>query len=160
MKCLSIVALAFSVLGSVAAHGAHTRPWELVLRTDALNGLCELVSFRSAQINKDLLRQKVIKEVTPVPAPHPETSRNAILRVVSHDVHFLLSQAQSHCLNDLSVSFPGLVHPSIQVPFSRDAIPNARVLDIDLPPLELIPLITSGPASNRVDLAFFADGCT
>lgn len=27
------------------------------------------------------------------------------------------------------------------------------------PPLEIIPLIISGPSTNRVDLVFFSDGC-
>lgn len=137
----------------------HTRPWELVLRANSLDGLCELVSFRSAQIHKELDNQNVIKEVTPVPVPHPGSSRT-VFRVLSHDVHSLVSQAQLHCSNDLSASLLNLVHPSTQVPFSQDGTSNAHVLDVDLPPLELIPLITSGPAENRVDLAFFGDGCT
>lgn len=153
MRCLSIIAFT-ALASSVAANETHARPWELVLRTSPLDGLCEPVAFRSAQINKGLLTQKVVKELTTVPAPRPSASQNTILRVTSHDVHFLLSQAQLHCSNDLSALFPSLGHPSIQVPFLR-----AHMLDVDLPPLELIPLITSGPAENRVDLAFFADGC-
>ena len=163
MKCLSI-SVALSVLASVAASaaaatGPYTRPWELVLRADPLSALCELVSFRSAQIHKDLFNQNVIEEVTPVPVPHPGVSQN-LVRVLSHDVHSLVSQAQLHCSNDFSASLPSFGRPSTQVPFSRDGVPNAHVLDVGLPPLELIPLITSGPAENRVDLAFFADGCT
>lgn len=158
MQCVSILALALSVLGSVVANGVHARPWELVLRIDPLDGLCERVSFRSAQIHKDLLREDVITKVTPVPAPHPGESRH-VLRVVSHDVHALLSQAQLHCTNDLSAVLPRLALPSIQVPLSRDDTLDTHIMDVDLPPLELIPLITSGPAENRVDLAFFADGC-
>lgn len=158
MKCLSI-ASAFTVLDSAVANGAHTRPWELVLRAHPLNGLCELVSFRSAQANKDLNDQNVIKEVTPVPIPHPGPSWN-VFRFLSHDVHSLVSQAQLQCANDLSAPLLSLGHPSTQVHFSQDATSNALILDVDLPPLELIPLITSGPAENRVDLAFFADGCT
>ncbi|KAG8214689.1 hypothetical protein J3R82DRAFT_9769 [Butyriboletus roseoflavus] len=159
MRCLSI-AVVFTVLGSVAADGAYyTRPWELVLRADPLDGLCELASFRSAQINKDLDNQSVIKEVSLVPVPHPGASHN-VVRVLSHDVHSLVSQAQLHCSNDLSASLPSLGHPPTQVPFSRDGPSNVHILNADLPPLELIPLITSGPAENRVDLAFFSDGCT
>jgi hypothetical protein len=164
MKCSS-VSVAFSVLGSLlaasdaTATGAHTRPWELVLRADPLDGLCEPVSFRSAQIHKDLTNQNVIKEVTPVPVPHPGASQN-VVRVLSHDLHALVAQAQLHCSNDLSASLPSLTHALTQIPFSRDGASNAHVLEVDLPRLELIPLITSGPAENRVDLAFFADGCT
>lgn len=164
MKCLS-VSVAFSVFGSlvaasgVAATGTQTRPWELVLRADPLDGLCELVSFRSTQIHKDLTNQHVVKEVTLVPVPHPGASQN-VVRVLSHDVHALVSQAQLHCSNDLFASLPSLGRALTQVPFSRDGASNAHVLDVDLPRLELIPLITSGPAENRVDLAFFADGCT
>lgn len=157
MRCLFIVAVAFtSVLGSAVAN--HARPWELALRTDPLSGLCELVSFRSAQINKDLLGSKVIKTLTPIPVPHPGASQS-MLRVASHDLHALLSQAQLHCLNHLSALLP-IGQPEFQVPLSQDAVLDARVLDVDLPPLELVPLITSGPAHNRVNLAFFADGCT
>ncbi|KAH0832139.1 IgA peptidase M64-domain-containing protein [Lanmaoa asiatica] len=158
MKCLSI-AVAFTVLGRVTANGAHTRPWELVLRADPLGGLCELVSFRSAQINKDLNNQNVIKEATSVPVPRPGANQN-IVRVLSHDVHSLVSQAQLQCSNDLYASLPSLDRSSTQVLFSRGGTSNAHVLDVDLPPLELVPLITSGPAENRVDLAFFADGYT
>ncbi|KAF8558277.1 hypothetical protein OG21DRAFT_1455775 [Imleria badia] len=158
MKCLSI-SVALSVLGSVLANGAHTRPWELVLRADPLDGRCELVSFRSAQIHKDLVYQNVIKEVTAVPVPHPGASQN-VVRVLSHDVQSLLSQAQLHCSSDLAASLPSLGRPLTQVPFSRDSASGAHVLDVNLPRLELIPLITSGPADNRVDLAFFADGYT
>lgn len=159
MKCLPI-AVAFTVLGSVAAHdGAHTRPWELVLRADPLDGRCELASFRLAQINKDLSNQSLIKQVSLVPVPHPGASQN-VVRVLSHDLYSLVSQAQLQCTNDLSTSLLSLGHTSTQVPFSRDGTSNVHVLDVDLPPLELIPLITSGPAENRVDLAFFSDGCT
>jgi hypothetical protein len=28
------------------------------------------------------------------------------------------------------------------------------------PPLEIFPLLTTGPAENRIDLVFFGDGCT
>jgi len=38
---------------------------------------------------------------------------------------------------------------------------NEHVFSIPQPPpLEMIPLIISGPSSNRVDLVFFSDGCT
>ena len=158
MRCLSI-SVALSIFGSVVANGAHTRPWELVLRADPLDGCCELVSFRSAQIHKDLVHQNVIKEVTPVPVPHPGASQN-VVRVLSHDIHSLLSQAQPHCSNDLGASVPSLERPLTQVSFSLDGASTAHVSDVDLPQLELIPLITSGPADNRVDLAFFGDGCT
>ncbi len=30
---------------------------------------------------------------------------------------------------------------------------------VEPPPLEIEPLIISGPSSNRVDLVFFSDGC-
>ena len=163
MKCLPVY-VACSVLGSVAASGAaatgaHTRPWELVLRADPLDGLCELVSFRSAQIHKDLTNQNVVKEVSSVPVPHPRASLK-VVRLLSHDVHALVSQAQLHCSNDIAASLLSFGRASTQVFFSRDGTSNVHLLNVDLPRLELIPLITSGPAENRVDLAFFADGCT
>lgn len=157
MKCF-FVSVALSLLGSVVANGPHTRPWELVLRADPLDGHCQLLSFRSAQRHKDLVDQDVVKEVTPVPVPHPGAFQN-VVRILSHDVHALVSHAQLHCSNDLSTSLPSLGGRA-QAPFSQDDGPNAHILDVDLPPLELVPLIISGPADNRVDLAFFADGCT
>ncbi|KAG9315682.1 IgA peptidase M64-domain-containing protein [Chiua virens] len=158
MKCLSpSILVALSVLAGSVIANVDVTPWELVLRADPLVGSCELVAFRIAQIHKDLFRQHVVKEVIPIPDPHPGATQN-VLRILSYDVPALVSHAQAHCSNDLSV----LLHPapSVQAPFSRDATPNTHVLDLDLPPLELIPLITSGPAENRVDLAFFADGYT
>ncbi|KAF9221527.1 hypothetical protein BS17DRAFT_710998 [Gyrodon lividus] len=78
-----------------------------------------------------------------------------------------MSQAQLHCSNDLFSLFlphdipaPGY---GTQVAFLEDdllILHPALASDVDVPSLELIPLITSGPAENRVDLAFFADGYT
>ena len=160
MKCLSIF-VALGVLGSVVANGQHIRPWELVLRADPLDGLCEIVSLRSAQIHKDLAHQDIVKEVTPIPAlpGHPGPSQS-VVRTLSHNIHALVSQTQLYCSNNLSLSLPILEPPLTQVPFSQNGASHVHVLDTDLPRLELIPLITSGPAENRVDLAFFADGCT
>lgn len=91
------------------------------------------LSFRSAQIHKDLVRQDVVKEVTPLPVLiHPRPSQS-VVRVLTIYTPPVASQTRLHCSNDLSVS---------------------------LPILELIPLIPSGSAENRVDLAFFAAGCT
>jgi hypothetical protein len=37
--------------------------------------------------------------------------------------------------------------------------PKAEFDGVPPPPLEILPLVVSGPSSNRVDLIFFADGC-
>ncbi|KAF8133900.1 IgA peptidase M64-domain-containing protein [Boletus edulis] len=145
MKCLSISAV-LTVLGSVVANGAHIRPWELALRTD-LEGGCELVpfSFRSAQIHKDLINQNVI----PVPRLGPKQN---VVRVLSHNLHSLLSQIQLHCSNDVASSLPlagTLFTPSTRSHFRYRLTATGTHT-----------LITSGPAENRVDLAFFADGYT
>ncbi|KAF8440786.1 IgA peptidase M64-domain-containing protein [Boletus edulis BED1] len=98
-------------------------------------------------------------QVTPVPVPRLGPKQN-VVRVLSHNLHSLLSQVQLHCSNDVASSLPLAAHYLPQVPLSRHNALSAHILDVDLPRLELIPLITSGPAENRVDLAFFADGYT
>lgn len=42
-----------------------------------------------------------------------------------------------------------------------DGVPYLQVLESAAPPpLEIQPLIVTGPSSKRVDLIFFGDGCT
>ncbi|KIK98977.1 hypothetical protein PAXRUDRAFT_823257 [Paxillus rubicundulus Ve08.2h10] len=165
MKYSPVIA-ALAVSTGVAANRAQTRPWELVLRADGLKGLCEVMSFQSTQINKDLVDRDVIEEVTLVPAPEPLAS-SIVIRTLSYDARSLVSRAQLHCSNDLLALFSPHGAPAqgdgIQVSFSQYdpfILHSAPASSVDLPPLELIPLITSGPAENRVDLAFFADGYT
>ncbi|KAF9241078.1 IgA peptidase M64-domain-containing protein [Melanogaster broomeanus] len=170
MRSFPVIA-ALAISAGVAAHRAPlaTRPWELVVRADGFDGVCQLVSFQPTQINKDLVsHDDVTEEVTLVPAPEPLASAS-VIRTLSYDARSLVSRAQLHCSNDLLglLLRHGTTTPAqgdgTQVSFSEDdavILHSVPASDVDVPPLELIPLITSGSAENRVDLAFFADGYT
>ncbi|KIJ62676.1 hypothetical protein HYDPIDRAFT_30269 [Hydnomerulius pinastri MD-312] len=167
MKGLSLVA-ALAIATTTAANDVPPRPWELILRAEGYNGICELVSFRSSQIHKGLVGGGVIQEVSLVPFPEPHTSGN-VVRILSYDPLALVPQARRHCSNDISGLLLGHDIPApgdgSQYAFSNDEqllshpVSNSNS-GVEVPPLEVIPLINSGPAENRVDLAFFSDGYT
>lgn len=45
---------------------------------------------------------------------------------------------------------------TLGIPFVGQSAPKPKTPS---PPLEILPLIVSGPSDNRVDLVFFSDGC-
>ena len=63
--------------------------------------------------------------------------------------HVLLQNPELRVSDDIGQT---VLQPSGGVAHSAEA-------DLDIPPLEIFPLVTSGESSNRVDLVFFADGC-
>ncbi|KAI0655583.1 IgA peptidase M64-domain-containing protein [Cubamyces menziesii] len=62
--------------------------------------------------------------------------------------HVLLQNPELRVSDDIGQT---VLQPSGGVAHSAEA-------DLDIPPLEIFPLVTSGESSNRVDLVFFADG--
>jgi hypothetical protein len=45
------------------------------------------------------------------------------------------------------------------VSFEDQGVLHGILLDVPVPPLEVVSLLQSGPSDNRIDLAFFSDGC-
>ncbi|KAH8114551.1 IgA peptidase M64-domain-containing protein [Phellopilus nigrolimitatus] len=92
----------------------------------------------------------------------------------SFDLDLLWTKAISFCGSPTSWSFPVYVAPEVRQLSKASSIKGddgGQLLfasndyeDISLdtlppsPPLEILPLIATGPSSNRVDLVFFGDG--
>ncbi|KAH7920291.1 hypothetical protein BV22DRAFT_1098340, partial [Leucogyrophana mollusca] len=157
---LAFAVLVCTQLVSGKLTGPIDRPLELVIRRNILEGRCIAVSFGETQPHKGLYLADYVLEKSPV--PHPEGGWiHQVLRFISYDRVTLLSQARLECPNDSFETHESQA-PSVsgtsQVSFSPEA--RNEFDAVDLPPLEVIPLVTSGPPRNRVDLAFFSDGYT
>ncbi|KAH7913957.1 IgA peptidase M64-domain-containing protein [Hygrophoropsis aurantiaca] len=170
MKDIFIV-LVFSVLTCVhTANGTQRytlnhRPYELIIRRNntAETEKCMVISFGDTQPHKELRTSDYVLEKTPIPQPRGQQLQE-VLRIISHDQLTLFRTARSLCPNDIFDSYgsrdtTGSI--ASQTVFSKEGHRNyAYDNGVDLPNLEVIPLITSGRPDNRVDLAFFSDGYT
>ncbi|EJD00187.1 uncharacterized protein FOMMEDRAFT_142576 [Fomitiporia mediterranea MF3/22] len=94
------------------------------------------------------------------------------IRYVSSDVNQLWNSATLHCGSQDSWFFPVYISP--EVPSERHAhlqgTHQATLVvtedtesvyhSVPAPRLDIVPLISSGPSSNRIDFVFFGDGYT
>lgn len=79
--------------------------------------------------------------------------------------HAPLDFARVRVLSDTVASPSNVDVPSLILSDGRHEVqqmfasPDGPKPRVPSPPLEIEPLVVSGPASNRVDLVFFSDGC-
>lgn len=177
-----------ALLGSGACFSAvpaPTRPLELRIhrhgRTSAV-GPCTFLSLTTVQHHRglrgdaDVLEKtgSIFEERAPRPGRAPASDLEYI-QLVSHSQALLWGRAESICGPASTWSFPVYVaeppHPRIlsssfteedreQAVFFGSLEYEQTFLNTVSPPaLELSPLVSSGPSSNRVDLVFFSDGC-
>jgi hypothetical protein len=169
--------LIFSTLSSGIF--AHTIPddnllYELVVHRRLDTGLCTHTSLRQTiQQHKDLETQDVVEERS-LFTPRGERAHRVQgegnwerLRYFFRDRHSLWTRALGLCgpestwsqtmLVDSEELFTTPGHQNKQSHFYLSDKSSKQ--SEDTPLIELIPLVQTGPSSNRVDLTFFSDGC-
>ncbi|KAI0351405.1 hypothetical protein OH77DRAFT_1429702 [Trametes cingulata] len=89
------------------------------------------------------------------------------LQYVSHDKDLVWRRAESLCGDRNTWDFQTCIQEGPLAPQGDQVVLRTSTscgcttpTGVDIPPLEVQPLITSGDSSNRVDLMFFADGYT
>jgi len=157
---LPTVVFAF-VVGAAGAHRHLRQPFQLTLRRESNASLCDIVSFSETQLHKGLLpatRGHVIRKQNIVPSTGP-LGNDEIIHFLSYSTNELWMHAQLECSNDLAFAVQSVRNGfEAQVTFEDQEI-LLSTLEVSVPPLEVVSLLQSGPSDNRVDLAFFSDGC-
>ncbi|KAG2102294.1 IgA peptidase M64-domain-containing protein [Suillus discolor] len=164
MKTLLATSIvAFTLAASTGAYW-NSRPYQLTLRreTNTISS-CDIVSFGETQLHKSLLpstSRQIIRQHNAVPSAGSLGDKE-IIRFLSYNTNELWLRAQLECSNDLSFVGPsGLSGLETQVPFRDQGVLHGVMLDVPVPPLEVVSLLQSGPSDNRIGLAFFSDGYT
>lgn len=160
MKTLLASTLAFALIASTGARW-NPRPYQLTLRRDSNTSLCDIVSFRETQLHKSLLPAtsgQIIRQHNVVPSAG-SLGNVEIIRFLSYNTNNLWLRVQLECSND-DLLFVGPTGNGFetQVAFGDQGV-HGILLDVPVPPLEVVSLLQSGPSDNRIDLAFFSDGC-
>lgn len=161
---LAASAVAFA-LRVVAGTGAHwdSRPYQLTLRRETSTGSCDIVSFGGTQLHKSLLPAtsgQIIRQHNVIPSAG-SLRNEEIIHFLSYNTNELWLRAQLECSNELSfVGQSGLNGFETQVSFGDQKVLHGTLLDVPVPPLEVVSLLQSGTSENRIDLAFFSDGYT
>ena len=91
-------------------------------------------------------------KTTPLPTGEERT------QYITADESRAWTHAVQLCGDRANWNFQVLTDPSVttlHVVQGATSVPA----QVDPPPLDIEPLITSGDSSNRVDLVFFSDGC-
>lgn len=159
MKTLLASTLAFALIASTGARW-NPRPYQLTLRRDTNTSSCDIVSFGETQLHKSLLPAtsgQIIRQHNVVPSAG-SLANVEIIRFLSYNTNELWLRVQLECSNDdlLNVGRNGF---ETQVSFGDQGVHDI-LLDVPVPPLEVVSLLQSGPSDNRIDLAFFSDGYT
>ncbi|KAH9932704.1 IgA peptidase M64-domain-containing protein [Epithele typhae] len=123
-----------------------TRPFELVVNRALGTGQCTFLALQDTQPFKALPDDGHFKRRL---LPTGEER----FQFVTLDEGHAWEKAESLCGPPHSWDFHVRVDPTLD---RADA--TTAGVRVDPPPLEVEPLFVSGPASNRVDLVFFADG--
>ncbi|KAG1777226.1 IgA peptidase M64-domain-containing protein [Suillus placidus] len=161
----TLLATSTVALVLVASTGAHwnSRPYQLTLQRETNTSSCDIVSFGETQLHKSLLPAtsgQIIRQHNAVPSAGSLGDKE-IIRFLSYNTNELWLRAQLECSNDLSlVGQSGLNEFEMQVSFGDQGVLHGILLDVPVPPLEVVSLLQSGPSDNRIDLAFFSDGYT
>lgn len=159
---LTTSTVAFALVASTGAHW-NSRPYQLTLRRETNTSSCDIVSFGETQLHKSLLPAtsgQIIRQHNIVPSTGL-LGDEEIIRFLSYNTNELWLRAQFECSNDLSfVGQSGLNGFETQVSFGDQGMLHGILLDVPVPPLEVVSLLQSGPSDNRIDLAFFSDGYT
>ncbi|KIK48057.1 hypothetical protein CY34DRAFT_798682 [Suillus luteus UH-Slu-Lm8-n1] len=159
MKTLLANTLAFALIASTGARW-NPRPYQLTLRRDTNTSSCDIVSFGETQLHKSLLPAtsgQIIRQHNVVPSAG-SLGNMEIIRFLSYNTNELWLRVQLECSND-DLLFVGPNGFETQVSFGDQGV-HGILLDVPVPPLEVVSLLQSGPSDNRIDLAFFSDGYT
>jgi hypothetical protein len=162
MRALLATIVSALVAGTADAHWNPSRPLQLSLRRESSASSCDIVSFGETQLHKSLLpvvQGQVIREQNTAPSAGP-LGDDEIIHLLSYSTNELWLHAQLECLNDLSSVEQSVRNGPFeaQVTFWDQGVYHST-LEVPVPPLEVVSLLQSGPSDNRVDLAFFSDGC-
>jgi hypothetical protein len=150
------------VAGAAGSHWNLCQPFQLTLRRESNTSSCDIVSFGKTQLHKSLppATKHIIREQNTVPFPGP-LDNDEIIHFLSYSTNELWLHAQLECSNDLSSVGQGVRNgfdTEAQVAFGGGGV-LLSTLEVLVPPLEVVSLLQSGASDNRIDLAFFSDGC-
>jgi hypothetical protein len=151
--CLVLIASAF--LCSAAGPS-----FELKVVRESATKSCHFVSIRETrQVHKGLRASGdvYVSQSTKFPSGSPEGGELERLNVLSHDEAILRQHARLLCGQDEGAWNFAVYDPLKVQDFSQD---NQQVMSSPSSALEIHSLVDSGSSGNRIDLVFFADGCT
>ena len=147
---LKLVGLCFAALSAGVLARDVSRPYELVVHRDPDTLQCSHLTIRDTQLFRALPDQGYLKSTI------LKTGEEKI-QFIAEDEDRVWARAEAICGEKSTWSFHTLVQGvNSAVQTDQLVMHSARAEPI---PLEVSPLITSGDASKRVDLIFFADGC-
>lgn len=159
MRCtLTLLFLTVGVLGIASETPCPARNADRPLELTILRGVgserggCELLGQRRTQKVRGLGRESVHTSRAQTARPGEER-----VRLIAYDKEALWNAARNLCGNGFGVSWA-----DSKVQHTDQAVLVPPTLDKpsgNAPPLQVEPLIQTGPSSNRVDLVFFSDGC-
>jgi hypothetical protein len=159
------------VLGTCSQVTSPKQTFELVIHRNLADDVCTYTSLSKTQMHKDLTGQKVVSQRDLFTLRGERLHANDVdaknaserVKLYSYDLNTLLDRARGLCGPEHAWT-----HQTHLTALSNDALNeywdnqkhfNAASKDSEID-LEVVPLVVSGPSSNRVDLTFFADGCT
>lgn len=170
LSCLTLALLLLVFFDATSAR--LPRPFVLEVHRDNVSHRCSFLSMQETQLHKSLLDNRnglvVSDEGMVYNGDGVPTSNERYLQFYSHDGGLLWEKAESLCGSKSTWTFPTHIatprrstfseggqetfQTGVENPISSSSLPKPPVL-------EIIPLITSGESSNRIDMVFFSDGC-
>ena len=141
-----------AALSAVSAFaGDVSAPYELIVNRNSDSHQCIHLALRRVQLFRGLKEEGFLK-TTPLPTGEERTRY-----ITAHE-----SQAWAYathlCGDRANWNFQVLTDSSVATLHAGQGATSVPA-QVDPPPLDIEPLITSGDSSNRVDLVFFSDGC-
>lgn len=167
--CLTLALLSLAIFD--ASKARLQRPFLLEVHRDHVSHKCSFLSMHETQPHKSLLDNRagfVLEEGNVYSGVGAPMSDEKYLQFYAHDVELLWAKAEALCGSQPTWSFPAYVAARSRNPRTRESQAAFQteieqpILSSTLPKppqLEIIPLITTGDSSNRIDMVFFSDGC-
>lgn len=152
--------LGLALITSALLCASHTISFELSVVRDSTTKSCQFVSIQETrQVHKGLHASGdgYFSQTTKYSSGSPEGGEIERLNVFSHDETILRQHAHSLCGEDED-AWTFSVHDPLRA--QRLSQETQHVMSEPSPSFEIHSLVESGSSSNRIDLVFFADGCT
>ena len=157
----TVAIISVLITGTAGTPWNLPRPFQLTLRRQSNASSCDIVSFGKTQLHKSLLpaTSHVIREQSNVPFAGP-LDDDQIIHFLSYSTSELWLHAQLECSNELSFAGRSIRNHGFEAQDTfEDHEALLSTLEVTVPPLEVVSLLQSGVSDNRIDLAFFSDGC-
>jgi hypothetical protein len=149
----------FLLLALLATLTTALQTFELVLHRYPLTTICTDARIRETQRNRVLERNSTANYITSsrVVPSHDGSAILEEVHIFAHGETVLAEHFGDLCSNR------EVLQVSVEKRESHKQFvlsPSSTSRDVDIPSFDIREISGSGPSYNRVDLMFFADGCT